>query len=298
MRSEKRSALSYVPGLKNNAVLQLIIFSSSAYMMLAISWAIIMIVDSGNGAVFQNYFLPNIALAPLAEFKSHWWTIITYGWLQHPNSFMELVSSMLWLYCFGSVVQMLVGHRQVIPLFTYALFVGGICYVLAQLLPGKAALVMPYFLGGRAGIMALAAAAITLSPGYRFYLSDTFSIPLMVVAGIFTVLMLVGSGFNMAILMLLAGGALSGFLYIKLLKGGYRPGDWTYRLAERTEAIVTPKGERTAPRKKGRTIPLGNMRQDVNQRIIDEILDKINQKGYNSLSREEKEVLLRAGKEK
>ena len=35
----------------------------------------------------------------------------------------------------------------------------------------------------------------------------------------------------------------------------------------------------------------------ITQSRIDEILDKINQKGYNSLSKEEKEALLRAGKD-
>jgi hypothetical protein len=37
--------------------------------------------------------------------------------------------------------------------------------------------------------------------------------------------------------------------------------------------------------------------QGISQHRIDEILDKINQKGYNSLTKEEKEMLLRAGSE-
>ena len=38
-------------------------------------------------------------------------------------------------------------------------------------------------------------------------------------------------------------------------------------------------------------------RQDDLQKRIDDILDKINQHGVNSLTQEEKEILLRAGKE-
>lgn len=292
---QKRSALSYIPGYKNNAVLQLIIASGVAYMMLAIAWALVMIVYVGKPDAFNTYFVPNIALVHLAELKSHWWTILTYGLFQFPNSFMELLSNMLWLYCFGSVVQMLVGHKQVIPLYLYSLFVGGIFYYIAQLLPGKAGEVPAAFLGARAGLVGMAVAAITLTPGYRFYLTETFAIPLLLVAGIFGFLMVVGTGFYIPVLILLVGGGLMGFLYVKLLKAGFKPADWAYNLGNKLEGLVTPSSN--VQKTKGRIISMYQPRQGITQNNIDEILDKINQKGYNSLTKEEKELLLRAGGE-
>lgn len=293
---QRRSALSYIPGLKDNAVLKLIIFTASAYMMLALSWAVIMIVYVGNGEVFNTYFLSNISLTSVHQFSTHWWTVLTYGWFQQPNSFMELLSSMLWLYCFGSVVQMLVGGRQIAPLFTYALIAGGLFYMLAQLLPGKAGMVMPAFLGARAGIMAMAIAAITLTPHYRFYLTETFSVPLMGVVIVFSALMIYGSGFNIPILALLLAGGAAGFAYVRLLKAGYRLGEWPYKLIDKLESTVTPS-EQPKVKRKGNTISMYQPRKGISQYTIDDILDKINQKGYNSLSREEKDILLRAGKE-
>ena len=293
----KRSALSYIPGYTNNAVLQLILASGVAFVILGVSWGITKIVYQGDDANFNHYFISNLALPSLHGFKSHWWTLLTYGWF-HFSGFWELLSNMLWLYCFGSVVQMLVGHKQVIPLFAYALITGGAFYLLSQLLP----LSIPNtigILGPRAGLMGLAAAAVTLTPKYRFYLTDTFSIPLILVAGIFAVLMVLGSGFFLPVIFMLAGGALMGFTYIRLLRAGYRPGEWMYRLTAKAESLVTPN-EYAIQQKRNRG--RGNAsryepQNGITQNRIDDILDKINQKGYNSLSSEEKDILMRAGKE-
>jgi membrane associated rhomboid family serine protease len=296
----KRSALSYIPGLTNNAVLKLIIFSALLYVMLSLSWAVIMLVYQTD-ANFNQYFIPSFALPALAGIKSHWWTIFTYGWLHYPHGFWELLSNMLWLYCFGSVVQMLVGDKQVIPMYIYCLLVGGVFYLLGQFLPGALGVCPPYILGPRAGLMGLAAAAVTLTPNYRFYLTETFSIPIMVVAGIFTVLMILGTGFDLPISMVLIGGGLMGFGYIRLLQAGYRPGAWMYQLTGKVESLVTPDENAEWKRhNKTRSKMLDKIyepKNGISQKRIDEILDKINQKGYNSLSKEEKDTLMKAGKE-
>lgn len=296
--SRKRSALSYIPGYANNAVLQLIIASGVAFVILGISWAIIKIIYQGSDLVFNEYFIANVALPALPLLKTHWWTIFTYGWF-HFSGFFELLSNMLWLYCFGSVVQMLVGHKQVIPLYAYSLVVGGIFYLVSQLLPVS----IPHtvgILGSRAGLMGMAAAAYALTPKYRFYLTETFSIPISVVAGVFTVLMIFGSGFYWPVILLLVGGAAMGFSYVLLLKAGYRPGEWMYSLTAKIEGLVTPNENAGKKNQSSRSNDGYNRyepKNGISQKRIDDILDKINQKGYNSLSAEEKDVLMRAGKE-
>ena len=172
--------------------------------------------------------------------------------------------------------------------------------MVAQLLPGKLGAVPPLFMGARAGLMGLAIAAITLTPNYKFYLTETFSIPLMIVVGVFILLMFVGTGFYLPVVALLAGGGLMGFAYVKLLKAGYYPGQWAYSLLSKIESLVTP-AEKYNNRRQFRAKNSFSERivyapkQGISQSRIDEILDKINQKGYNSLSKEEKEMLLRAG---
>jgi membrane associated rhomboid family serine protease len=295
----KRSVLSYVPGLTNNALLQLIIASGVAFAILGIIWAIIKIVYLGDDANFDQYFIANLALPSLQVFKTHWWTLLTYGWF-HFHGFWELLSNMLWLYCFGSVVQMLVGYKQVIPLYAYSLVAGGAFYLLAQLLPVSMPNT-PGILGPRAGLMGMAAAAVTLTPQYKFWLTERLGIPIILVAGIFAALMIIGSGFFLPVILMLAGGALMGFCYVKLLKAGYRPGEWMYIFSEKIESLVTPDEnaarERQRKKKNDAISSLYEPKNGISQKRIDDILDKINQKGYNSLSKEEKDVLLRAGKE-
>ena len=83
-----------------------------------------------------------------------------------------------------------------------------------------------------------------------------------------------------------------GFIYIRLLRSGYRPGQWMYSIGSRLESSVTPKGDGKQVRNRGsRIIPMQSR-----QERIDELLDKINQKGYKSLSQEERDFLSGAGK--
>jgi len=296
----KRSILPYIPGYDNNAVIKLIFFLSGAYIILAVSWAIVMLVYT-DGRNFDTYFIPFIAIPAIKAFQAHPWTILTYGLFHFPNTFMKMVSDMLWLYCFGSVTQMLVGKKQIIPVFMYSIIAGGIFYLLSQLLPAGLGNTPPYILGPSAGLMGMAAAAVTLSPKYRFYITETFSIPILVVAGVFTLLMLIDTGFYMPLIIMLAGGGLTGFVYVKALKAGIKPGEWMYTIAAKTESLFTPNEQ--AIRQKNsikRNAVLNTLyepKNGVTQKRIDDILDKINLKGYNALSNEEKEVLMRAGKQ-
>lgn len=299
-KGRKKSILPYIPGYDNNAVLKLIFFLAGSYIALAISWAIVMIVyiKADN---FNIYFVPNIALPRLADFSSHWYTLFIYGIFHFPNSFMEMLSNMLWLYCFGSVLQMLVGKKQIAPIFFFSLLIGGVFYLLAQLLPGGLGNCPPHIMGPRAGLMGICAAAVTITPKYRFYLTETFSIPIMAVAGVFLVLMLIGSGYYLPVVAMMAGGALAGFLFIKLLQAGYRPAEWLYTIASKLENMVTPNEQAIAKRNKVRrgTVlkNMGTQAANNSEKKVDDILDKILQKGYNSLTPDEKEVLIRAGKD-
>jgi membrane associated rhomboid family serine protease len=297
----RRSALSYIPGYANNAVLQLIIASGVGFVMLGVTWGIMEILCQGDSSPFNKYILKNFALPSLAEFPGHWWTLFIYGWF-HFNGFMELLSNMLWLYCFGSVVQMLIGHRQVIPMYIYCLTVGGVFYLLGQLLPGAWGKIPPIIglMGSRAGLMGLAAAAVTLTPKYRFYITDRFSIPILVVAGVFAALMLIGSRFFLPIILLQVAGAGMGFAYVRLLQSGYKPGEWMYTLTQKVASTVTPNEEQIREKRNKKysdAFEKNTRKYSANEKRIDDILDKINQKGYNSLSAEEKEILMLAVKE-
>ena len=79
------------------------------------------------------------------------------------------------------------------------------------------------------------------------------------------------------------GGALLGFVYIRQLQRG---NDWGAAIAK----IFKRRSKLKIVAKNSAKITNGKPRQDE----IDRILDKISQTGYDSLSKQEKEILFRA----
>ena len=100
-------------------------------------------------------------------------------------------------------------------------------------------------------------------------------------------------------LCILIGGAVMGYLYVVLLRKGYQPGMWAYNLMSGVNnkfdipenAHVNRKNTR---RNKTMSLYQPKPSQGITQSKIDEILDKINQKGYDSLSKDDKETLMKA----
>ncbi len=294
--AHKRSPLSSIPGYSKNAVLQLIIASGVGF----ISYHLIRVITVLGGAkmsFFGEHFTPNLALPPWQAFGSKVWTLATYGWTH--NGFWELFSNMIWLYAFGVIVQTLIGYKQVIPLFVYALIMGGLFYELSQLIPGETFMARGYVIGAQAGIVALAVAALTLAPNYRFHLAPTFSIPIAVIAIIFFALMVMNSNLHGASLFLLLGGAVTGFTYVKLLQSGFKPGSWPYDIFARLDRMASPDEKQLREKNSRKRNSVLNKMQDrgFTQNRIDEILEKIHQKGYNALTNEEKEILMKASKD-
>ncbi|OSZ82138.1 hypothetical protein CAP35_02400 [Chitinophagaceae bacterium IBVUCB1] len=292
--TRKRSPLSAIPGYSQNAVLQLIVASATGFITYHLIRVILLVVGLSEG-YFATHFTPYVALPSIQQFGTKFWTVFTYGWTH--DGFWVLFTNMVWLYAFGAVMQSLVGYKQVIPLFVYSLIVGGLFYECSQLLPVVST--AGYMVGAHAGVVGVATAILTLSPNYRFYLAPTFSIPIVVLAIIFYALMLVNINMHTPSLFMIAGGALTGFTYMMLLKNGKQPGMWIYNMFDRLSDMAEPDADKLREknsRKRNEALSAYQARQN-NQQRIDDILDKINRKGYNSLTQEEKDILIKASKD-
>lgn len=287
-----------IPAFEQNAVLKLIIASGTGFIAYHLT-RVTMMVAEADPSLFGKYFTVNTALPQVDMFLSKFWTLFTYGWIH--EGFWVLFSNMIWLYAFGSLVQMLIGHRQLIPMFIYCLLAGGIFYELGQLIPGSYFSGRTAMFGAQGGIVGLSVAALTLAPGYRFYLGETIRIPIWVVAAIFYVLQLMNANINYegAPLFVLLGGAAMGYLYVALLRSGYKPGDWVYNISDKINNRFETDDRAYVNRsntRRNRTMSMytPKPKQGITQSNIDEILDKINQKGYDALSKEDKETLIKA----
>lgn len=308
-----KSTQSRLSNYGQNALIQLIAACAVGFI-LSYALYIIRLVFSPDQKImvegvlktvtFQNGISPYIGLQPFNAFIHKPWVILTYVWahtgLSLSAAFFNLLSNMLWLYCFGSVIQSLVGYKEIIPLFIFSYILSGCLFLGVSAAWPLWFVNMGPFVGTLPCIMSFAIAAITLAPKFRFYIGDRFAIPLWLVLTVFVMLNVLTLGIdNIPMMTLCAGGALVGFAYIKLLKAGYAPGGSLYSISGKVQSWFTPEdfNETYHQRKRLETFKQLQSRQTTTEESIDSILDKINMKGYDALSPEEKEILLNASKE-
>lgn len=292
-----RSYSSLAPNYKHNAVLHLVIFCAVCFILLHMVSVVLTVISSEPKLVFSTRVLPAVALQSSDTFIHRPWVLLTY-FLGH-ESFWNLLSNMLWLYCFGSVIQSLIGHREIIPLFIISGMVSGAIYLIATYawpqIPGRHMLILT----AQPVIMAFAIAAITLAPKYRYYLGERMAIPLWVLLAVYILLNCLSIVQNQtSMLVLLSASAVSGFGYIKLLQSGYKPGLWLYRAGNKVQRVFTPEEKPWPSRFQEQNKHLLKAKKEqYSEEYIDTILDKINQKGYSALTPEEKDALMKASKE-
>jgi membrane associated rhomboid family serine protease len=303
MKTATSSQKSFtIPHYEENGALQLVALTGMTYIMFHFARVLFLVFGHDKHEVF-NMMFPNIGLSSIELFKHKVWTIFTYGLAHH--SFGDWITNMIWAYAFAAILQSIAGFKQVIPLFFYGLLAGALCYFIAQFL--MPATFTPqqdhYILGAYGGITAIGFAALILNARHRLYFSDTFSIPLYLILSVY--ILITGVAYFTAtkeILALSSGGALMGIGFAYLLKKGYQPATWIYDVLESIQKTLTPKenearNKRELAKRKELLQTFYTPTADITQERLDEILDKINAKGFYSLTKEERETLKKASNE-
>ncbi|MBL7747918.1 MAG: rhomboid family intramembrane serine protease, partial [Chitinophagaceae bacterium] len=231
------------------------------------------------------------------------WTIITHMFV-HDNIW-KVFANMLWLWTFGYILQDLTGNRKIIPLFIYGAVGGAIAFILAYNFLPSLQVYEPVAVssGAAAGVMAIAVATTLLSPGYRIFPLISGGIPLWVLTAVYVLSDLATVSISdTGTLITHLAGAVTGFLFIYFMKMGYDWSEWMSNFFDWITNLFNPDKP-----KKGKSIKEElfyksaaapyKKTMNVTQQRVDEILDKINQHGYNYLTEDEKELLERASKE-
>lgn len=240
--------------------------------------------------------------ADLSELIVKPWTLITHFFLH--DDVWHILPNMLWLWAFGYILQDLSGNRKLVPIFIYGALAGAVAFLLAyNLIPAlRVSVEYATALGASAGVMAIAIATTVLAPGYRIFPLINGGIPIWVITLIYVIIDIATIPYNNpgGHIAHLAGAAM-GFLFMFMMQRGHDWSGWMNQFFDWVNNLFNPDKP-----KKGKTVksqlfyknqnvpPFKVTSTNVTQQRIDEILDKINQKGYNTLTTEEKEILRRA----
>ena len=289
-------------GEDNNALVALIIINAIGLVALGLIKVIYIIVDTSPND-FISHILPWFVLpAKLSLLVRVPWTLVSYMFV-HIN-FIPAFTNMLWLWAFGAILQDMAGNKKIIPIYIYGGIAGGLIFILSNYAIGplRPFLDSSVLEGANASIMAVAIATTALSPDYRIFRMLNGGIPIWILTILYVVIDFVGLGaggpaFHLAHL----AGGLAGFLFIVCLRRGYDGGAWMIRFYNWLMNLFNPDKKTLTPQKTkekffyktGSQKPF-EKRAIITQQRVDEILDKINQKGYNLLSEEEKGILKRA----
>ncbi|MFC0773710.1 rhomboid family intramembrane serine protease [Terrimonas alba] len=291
----------------NNALILLIAINMIIFVVLAFLYAVFHLRYE-NAAEARHFYetkiLSQFALpADFSKIAAKPWTILTHMFTH--DSVWHLLGNMLWLWVFGYIFLDLTGNRKIIPLYIYGALGGALAFILAyNFLPGlKQSLPVVQALGASAGVMAIAAGVTTISPGYRIFPMLFGGIPIWVLMVIYLIIDLAGiplsnPGGHIAHL----AGALTGFLFIVFFRRGYDWSEWMNNFFDWFGNLFNPDKP-----KKGKNIKQElfyksdkqpyKKTPNITEQRVNEILDKINLKGYNTLTEEEKDILRRASQE-
>jgi membrane associated rhomboid family serine protease len=218
------------------------------------------------------------------------WTPLTYMFI-HAGVF-HILFNMLWLYWMGLIFEEYLGNKRTLGVYILGGLTGALFFVASyNLLPmftqHPEIVAASTNVGASAAIMAIIIATATLLPDYTIYMMFIGPVKLKWLALFFVIVDFLGTtGLNAGGEISHLGGALFGFIYIKQLQRGNDMAAFIGNIfSKRSKLKVAAKSN------------LKNAANKPRQEDVDRILDKISQTGYESLSKQEKEILFRASKD-
>jgi membrane associated rhomboid family serine protease len=292
-------------GQDGNALTLLIAVQLVVFVILAFIKVIYFFSNGTPGLeLYRNDVLAWVALpASGPTFITRPWTLLTHMFVH--DGVWHLIANMLWLWGFGYILQDLAGNRKLFPLFFYGGLAGAAVFMLSyNLIPAlRENVAETTALGASAGVMAIAIGTTVMAPDYRIFPMINGGIPLWVLTLLFVVIDLATIPYNNpgGHLAHLAGGGM-GLLFVHQLRQGRDWGVWINAFFDWATNLFNPAKPKRGQAPKTQlyyksTVQPYKKTVHLTQQKVDEILEKIHQKGYQSLSEDEKDVLKRASKE-
>ena len=286
----------------NNAVVQIILIN----LIVFASARIFKVFFDLSGAtdtflwVFRKLQLPS----NIGSFLLQPWSLVTYFFTHY--DFFHILFNMLFLFWFGRIIQEFLNSKRVIALYVLGGLAGGLLYMfMYNFIPFYADRVTEsMMLGASAGVFAIVVGAAVFMPSYTFFLLFIGPVKIKYIAIFYVFMSFIGStGSNAGGEIAHLGGAFMGWLYITQLNKGTDIGSWIISFISFVKSMFKPQPKIKVTHRSGNRRPTKKATKDKSsdsgktpQAEIDAILDKISEKGYESLSKDEKQKLFNASK--
>ena len=266
---------------------------------------------SGQAEIFNAVTGYLILPADPAQFILQPWSLITYFFLH--KGFFHILWNMLFMYWFGRLITEYLGQNKLLGLYVWGGIGGGLFYLLIYNIVPYFSSVIEYsvLLGASGGVVAIVVGAATFQPNYAVHLIFLGSVRMKYIAAFYVITsFLQSTGANAGGEIAHLGGALVGYLMITQLQKG---NDWSkpivnvitwlkslfrpqpkIKVSYRSDRSEKARSKKASKAKKSASVGTSS---NISQDEIDAILDKISEKGYDALSKDEKQKLFNASKD-
>ena len=271
--------------LNANILYKLIYINVAIYLILEITKVIINIF-----LIDIIFNIDKFLLSDTKQLISQPWSLLTYIFF-HDNIF-HLLFTTIWLHFGGKLFLQYFSERQFITTYFLGGISGGLLYIISiKYLPSIELLhsinELGPLIGSSGAVLAILIAITTHIPNYNLKIPLMGFIRVKYIAYFLLLSSILGidgsnGGGNTAHI----GGAIFGFLYIKLQTNTKRSKKNNKSFIKYLINIFTSFNSKKSVKENKKN----------NQKAIDIVLEKISKSGYNSLNKDEKDLLFKASK--
>jgi len=281
-------------------LVRLLYLNIGVFVLYSISNAVITLFTGQLGLIPR--LADNLLALPSDPFKLivRPWTLLTYMFTHF--SFRHILFNMIILYFSGKMFMEYLGEKRMLALYIYGGLGGGLLYIILYNL--SPILSSGSMVGASAGTIAVLVAGALYLPNMPVRLWGIFEIKYwMLAAGIVLLDILSLTGSNAGGHIAHLGGAIVVFFFIRSMRNGH---EWNVYLFQIIDAVRNTlysrsrrrKGFRFGERNYTKYEEVKNSSEsNTNTEKMDAILDKIKEKGYDSLTKEEKAYLFKISKD-
>lgn len=280
----------------NNATMKLLMINVAVFVLYNIIFVTELFFNSNapvSSLISRNLSLPSSF--SLVIYKP--WSYFTYMFF-HTDVF-HILFNMLALYWIGNLFEEYLGSKKLVAVYIVSGLCGGLLFQLAyNTLPLFSSVAAgSQLIGASAGIVGLMVATAVLIPNHEVMLILLGQVKLKWLVIVLVLLFYFNipksnAGGEISHL----GGALFGYLFMIYLRKGTDLTKWMQNILgiftneRKTKMRILEKTKLNDEQY--------NQRKKIMEETVDSILDKINKSGYNSLTKEEKDILYRASNRK